>query len=77
MEMPEKDQAELREAYSSVLRQAQELQTSLGAKLVEFSTDRYPVNGTYLKCLIQGLDEVAAMAELAAERIEEGEPVQA
>jgi len=76
MEMPDTDQAVLREAYSAVLRQTQELQSSLGAKLMDFSTERYPVNGTYLKCLIQGLGEVAAMAELASERIEEGESVQ-
>lgn len=72
--MTENDQVALRETFVSIERQVRDMRSHLDEKLVTFSTDRYPKNGTRLECLLEGLGGVAAMAALAAEQVADEVP---
>lgn len=67
--MSESDEQALLETFSMIVREAESLQGRLNEQLVAFSPERYPKNGTRLECLVQSLEGVAAMAELAARHV--------
>jgi len=69
--MSEYDQATFRGAYDMVRRETEELQSRLAAQLGALSTEQFPMNTTRLRCLIDGLGGVAAMAATAAEHVTE------